>query len=62
MRPEYWTDRDVASMLSISRAAVWLWAREGRLPAPVKFGNRTTRWNAERLRQFLNEHEETAAA
>ncbi|MCZ7652124.1 MAG: AlpA family phage regulatory protein [Thermoanaerobaculia bacterium] len=48
-------DVDLANSLAISRATVWRWVREGRLPPPVKIGPNTTRWLAEDLEQFWRE-------
>jgi prophage regulatory protein len=40
----YLTDEQVAARYTISRMTVWRWAREGRLPRPVKLGPNVTRW------------------
>ncbi len=38
------TDRELAAMLSISKATVWRWVREGLLPKPVRISARCSRW------------------
>lgn len=35
---------DVAKLLGISIPTVWRWAREGKLPKPVKISQRITVW------------------
>lgn len=35
---------EVQARLGISRACVYLWIREGRLPAPLKLGPKAARW------------------
>jgi predicted DNA-binding transcriptional regulator AlpA len=44
MSQKFLTDSDLAARYSISRATVWRWANAGRLPAPVRLGEATTRW------------------
>lgn len=46
-------DRGVAAVLSISRNSVWRWSREGRLPRPVKLGQRVSGWRVGDVRAFL---------
>ena len=38
------SDRDLARYFSVSRATIWRWARDGRLPAPEKLSAGVTRW------------------
>lgn len=40
------TDQQVAALLGISRATVWRWVKAGKLPAPRKLGDNTTRFDA----------------
>lgn len=35
---------DVAKLLGISAPTVWRWAREGKLPKPLKITSRITVW------------------
>lgn len=41
----YISDRDLASRYRISRSTVWRWAKEGRLPEPIRFSPCVTRWS-----------------
>lgn len=47
----YVRDIDLAERYGISRATVWRWAQAGILPAPVKLGPATTRWDLEVIRE-----------
>jgi len=35
---------EVAAILNCAKSTVWKWAKEGRIPAPHKEGNRFTYW------------------
>lgn len=39
------TDREVAELLGIGRSTVWKFAQEGVIPAPLRFGQRCSRWH-----------------
>lgn len=44
-RPRGWaSDRELARYFSVSRATIWRWARDGRLPPPEKLSPGVTRW------------------
>lgn len=43
----------VCKLLSCSVATVWRWCKNGRLPQPVRFGPRFTRWKVGDLRNAL---------
>lgn len=43
----------VAALFGCSRATVWRWVNEGRLPSPIKLGPRYTAWNVGSLRAKL---------
>lgn len=43
----------VAELLGCSRNTVWRRSRAGVLPAPVKTGPRSTRWNVGAIRRYL---------
>lgn len=47
------SDRTVAVLLESSRATVWRWSREGRIPQPVKLGPNSSRWRVGPLRAAL---------
>lgn len=38
---------DLASRFGVSRATIWRWKREGKIPSPVYLGARCTRWREE---------------
>lgn len=38
------SDRDLAARWSVHRVTPWEWARQGRIPKPVKLSSRCTRW------------------
>lgn len=42
---QYLSDKVVAERYQTSRATVWRWARESKLPPPIKLATGTTRWN-----------------
>ncbi len=46
------TDRQIAERYSVSRATVWRWVKEKRLPAPARLGPATTRWRESDLKAF----------
>lgn len=41
---EYASDTQLAARYDVSRATIWRWVREGRLPAPVKLTPGCSRW------------------
>jgi predicted DNA-binding transcriptional regulator AlpA len=45
--------RSLAAMLSVSQVTVWRWTKAGKLPAPRKLGEGTTRWNVGEVRAAL---------
>lgn len=50
---QFATDRQLAQIFAISRATVWRWAAEGRIPHPVKLSPGCSRWNIEAVRSAL---------
>jgi predicted DNA-binding transcriptional regulator AlpA len=48
---QYFTARDLCGRLKINRVTLWRWVRDGRVPAPVKFGRRL-RWIAAEISNF----------
>ena len=49
------SDQVLARYFGVSRQRIWIWAKEGKLPAPYKVGDATTRWkNEEVLRAEVN--------
>ena len=47
------TDREVGQMLGVSRATVWRWSKDGRLPQPRKIGENSTRWDSRELQAAI---------
>lgn len=47
------SDKDVAEKLAISRASVWRFANEGKLPKPVRLSESTQRWRATEINNYL---------
>ncbi len=43
------TDKYLSEYYGVSRMTIWRWSRNGKLPAPVKIGENTTRWNFEQI-------------
>lgn len=46
-------DKTVAALLCVHRNSVWRLARAGKLPAPVKVSEQTTRWRVGDLRRAI---------
>lgn len=44
--------RDVVAILKVSRATVYAWIKQGRLPKPLKMG-RATVWRSSEIQQFI---------
>ena len=44
-------DKVLALYFDVSRQRIWVWAKEGKLPAPHKHGEATTRWNNGEVRK-----------
>ena len=47
------SDREIAEVIGINPATVWRWSKAGRLPPPVKIGERCTRWSVGAVRELL---------
>jgi predicted DNA-binding transcriptional regulator AlpA len=50
--PRYLSARAVADRYGIKVNTVWVWARAGKLPAPVRLSARCTRWDARELERL----------
>jgi excisionase family DNA binding protein len=53
---KYLSVKGVANRYGIGVSTVWQWVKDGQLPAPVRFGQRCTRWDCD----TLDEHDEKA--
>ena len=47
------TDKDLAEWMRVSRATVWAYTKDGKLPQPRKFSTRCTRWMCGEVRKAL---------
>lgn len=48
----YRSDKEVSAMLGIGRSTLWAWVAQGRFPAPLKIGPRTSRWSDRVIQQW----------
>lgn len=55
------TSKDVANRYSIGQSTVWEWTARGKLPTPLKFGDRCTRWKSSDLDEYDQKIKEGAA-
>jgi len=47
------SDKDLAARYGVTRATIWRWLAEGRLPETVHIGPNTTRWK----KSSIEEHD-----
>lgn len=50
---KYLRVKDVAEMLSIGKSTVWLYAKTGKLPKPIKLSPNVTVWKLSDIEQML---------
>lgn len=48
-------DRQIYPFFGIGRSTWWKWVQQGKAPAGIKLGSRTTVWRAEDIRALLDE-------
>lgn len=48
------------AVFSVSESTIWRWVRTGKLPKPVKLGERTSAWPVEAVRSAINQFSEAA--
>lgn len=53
------TAQNVADLLSVHRATVWRWAKDGMIPKPIRIGGRT-RWRLEEIEALVKDLSEAA--
>ena len=46
-------DKTVAAVCGTHRNTIWRWSRSGKLPAPLKVSDATTRWRVGDIRKHL---------
>ena len=56
------SDRTIAERYEIARSTVWAWARQGKLPKPVKLSENVTRWNDSEVQIHMHLLEEKQRA
>lgn len=56
------TDRDVAAWMRVSRASVWNYAKDGKIPKPRQLSKRCTRWTCGDIRKALGIERRAAEA
>lgn len=48
-------DPGLPALVPVSASTLWQWVRNGKFPAPVKLGPRTTAWSVESIRAYLKQ-------
>jgi prophage regulatory protein len=48
-------DPGLPALVPVSASTLWAWVKDGRFPAPVKLGPRTTAWRVEDVRAYLEQ-------
>jgi prophage regulatory protein len=49
---QYLSDKLLATRFSVSRATIWRWLAENKLPKPIKLAAGTTRWRLADIEQW----------
>ncbi len=44
----------IPAFIPVSKSTWWQWVKDGKAPAPVKLGPRTTVWRAEQIIEFAD--------
>ena len=50
--------KELAAMLGVSKATVWRMVRDGRLPKPLKLGERITAWRLDEVEAAIERAQE----
>ena len=45
--------KQVLEVVPVSKSTIWQWCRDGRFPAPIKLGERTTCWHESAVFDFI---------
>ncbi|WOB10765.1 helix-turn-helix transcriptional regulator [Piscinibacter gummiphilus] len=62
-QPRRWIRvKELAKTLTASEPTVWRWAREKRIPAPVKLGPRLTAWDSNAIDAWMAKKASEASA
>lgn len=60
--PVFCQDKTVAERYGVSRATIWRWAAEGRIPKPIKLSPGCVRWNLKSLEEFEQKQAQQSGA
>lgn len=52
-KPAFLRITDTAKKVGVANSTIWLWARQGRFPKPVKIGPRVTGWRTDDIERWL---------
>lgn len=44
----------VMELTGLAKSTVWLWAKDGKLPKPIKLSNRVTVWKLSEIQDYIN--------
>lgn len=50
---QYIRARELAELLSVSRATIWRWTKTGELPPPSKIGLRAVVWSIDEVKTWV---------
>jgi prophage regulatory protein len=53
--------KTITDRIGIARSTLWLWAKDGRFPRPIKLGPRTTVWRESDVEKWIAERAATSA-
>lgn len=48
----FYSDKTLAKRYEVSRATIWRWLQENKLPKPIKLAAGTTRWRLADIEQW----------
>ena len=43
----------LAKTLAVAESTIWRWTSEGKLPKPIKLGEKTTVWDMDEIEAFI---------
>lgn len=46
---------DVMQRTGLARSTIWLWAKQGKIPSPIKLSERVTVWRESDLNNWMRE-------
>ena len=54
MEPAIYREKDLLAMLSISKATLWRWRRDGQFPHPIQLGPNSVGWCREIVHEWIS--------